>query len=113
MIENATNADEIKQLTEMFPVKKINLEFVTNQFSSHVIQSIIEGCLKVLSRECTLDYGQRHFKWSLNYILEISEFITLNFDTVFYDPYGYHIVTTVLEASGGIRIGRQRNRKGI
>lgn len=114
LIENATDAEEIKRLTEKFSIKKYSLEFVNNQFSSHVIQQLLEGNLKVLSRECTLDsYGQRHFKWSLNYILDVAEYVVTNINAIFSDQNGYHVVTTVLEALGGIRIGRIRNKKAL
>lgn len=88
---------------------------MNNQFSSHVIQSIVEASLKVLSRECTLEsFEQRHYKWSLNYILDVAEFLVAHIDQILHDLNGFHVVTTVMEALGGIRVGRlHKNRKAM
>jgi len=115
LIENATTPEEIKKLTEKFSIRKYTLEFVNNQFSSHVIQSIVEASLKVLSRECTLEpYEQKHYKWSLNYILDVAEFLNVHVDSILHDLNGFHVITTVMEALGGIRVGRlHQNRKSM
>ena len=115
LIENATGPEEIKGLTERISIRKYSLEFVNNQFSSHVIQAIVEASLKVLSRECTLEaFEQRHYKWSLNYILDVAEFLIVHIDQILNDLNGFHVASTVMEALAGIRVGRlHKNRKAM
>ena len=69
--------------------------------------------MKVLSRECTLNesYEQRHYKWSLSYILEVAEYLIAHIDLIIHDLNGFHVLTTTMEALAGIRVGRHRNRK--
>ena len=73
----------------------------------------MEASLKVLSRECTLEpYEQKHYKWSLCYILDVAEFLIVHVDSILHDLNGFHVITTVMEALGGIRVGRlHQNRK--
>jgi len=117
LIENSTGPDEIRKMTEKFAIRFYTVDFVNNQFSSHVVQALVEACLKVLSRECTLlePHEQRHYKWSLNYILDVAEFVINHVDEILNDINGSYVVTTVMEALAGIRIniGRHRNKKAL
>lgn len=112
LIENSTDPCSIKALTDNFDLKSIDSNNFNNQFLSYVLQSLIEACLKILSKESTLDpSSQKHTKWTINYICCLGEFVIDNMDLLLMDPNGTNVMITAMEALGGIRVGRHWSRK--
>ncbi|RWS29127.1 nucleolar protein 9-like protein [Leptotrombidium deliense] len=112
LIENATDASTIKTLADRFKPIELSMEFVTNQYASHVLQALIEASLKVLSKETAASpSNQRHSKWAAMFICNIGEFVITNMDPLLNDVNGSHVMTTIMEAMGGIRVGRHWSRK--
>ncbi|RWS16948.1 nucleolar protein 9-like protein [Dinothrombium tinctorium] len=112
LIENASDASTIKQLTERLKMSDISVDFMTNQYASHVMQALIEASLKILSRESTTSpSNHKHSKWANAYICSIGEFVIANMDKLLSDVNGSHVMITIMEAMGGIRVGRHWSRK--
>ena len=87
-----------------------------NQSSSSVIQALIEATLKILSKESSSQAAvnpntHRHIKWSSHWLHDIGKLVVQNMNTLMEDSNGSHVMTTILEALGGIRVGRQWSRK--
>lgn len=115
LIENATEPASIKHLTDRFNIQAAQgVEFVNNQYASHVLQALIESCLKILSKESTAASGsskKSHSKWATQYIADVGKFVISNMNKLLNDVNGSHVMITIMEALGGIRVGRHWSRK--
>ncbi|XP_015790581.1 nucleolar protein 9-like isoform X1 [Tetranychus urticae] len=118
VIENSTNLVVIKSLALAFYPKGLDTEILSNQHTSRVIQLLLEASLKILSNEYTFgghrpETPTRHGKWTEQFICAFSQFVIINMDTILSDGNGTHVMVTVIEALGGVRIGRHWSRKTI
>lgn len=118
LIENTGNAELIRKLAERVCVETITLDYLMNQSSSCVLQALIEATLKILSKESSspptaanASNSQRQIKWTTHWLHDIGKLCAQNLNQLMEDSNGSHVMTTILEALGGIRIGRQWSRK--
>ncbi|XP_054164487.1 nucleolar protein 9-like [Oppia nitens] len=113
LIENTGNAELIRKLAERICVSTISLDFLMNQSSSCVLQALIEATLKILSKESQQTAGgsERHIKWTTQWLHDIGKLTIQHFNQLLEDTNGSHVMTTTLEALGGIRVGRHWSRK--
>ncbi len=112
LIENTGNTDLIRKLAERISVSTISLDYMMNQSSSCVLQALIEATLKILSKESTANSTQqKHSKWATHWLHDIGKFTVANMNELLNDTNGSHVMITILEAMGGIRVGRHWSRK--
>ncbi|XP_053202321.1 uncharacterized protein LOC128387170 [Panonychus citri] len=118
VIENTTDCAIIKSLALAFYPKGLDPNCLTNQHTSRVVQLLLEAALKILSNEFTFNGHKaeeptRHGKWTEQFIAGYSQFILIHMDKMLADGNGTHVMITVIEALGGVRIGRHWSRKTI
>ena len=85
-----------------------------NQSSSCVLQALIEATLKILSKESSQQPNgntERNIKWSTHWLQDIGKMTVQHMNQLLEDTNGSHVMITVLEAMGGIRVGRHWSRK--
>lgn len=92
LIENATEPASIKHLIDRFNVQEVGIEFANSQYASHVLQALVESCLKILSKETC--------KWATQYITDVGKMVVTNMDQLLNDVNGSHVMITIMEALG-------------
>lgn len=125
VIETISEPSALRRYVYCMRPEVVGLEFLKNQHASHVFQALLEASLKVLSHHLApenqakkskrssrnQDLGASAYHWSLDFIENAAEFVVGNLWDLVDDQNGSYVVITVLEATGGIRVGRHWSRK--
>lgn len=106
----------IRELAKIFNPSHITVEDLGDQQVARVTQMMLEATLRILANDCQTsdchhDPSLVPDKWTLDYMAEFGHFMLRNLEILLRDGSGVHVMVTVIEVLGGVRVGRHWSRK--
>lgn len=100
----------IKRMAESLSVDRFTVDFLLEENSGTVIESLIECLMRHLAEEQHKPDSDR-FKWICKYFDSMFKFVAENLQEFLTDHQGNHLLLKIIEAMGGMKIGRHWSRQ--
>lgn len=111
IIDHCKSLKTVKSISESINPEKMTADFLKDEYCSSVLETLLEVLVKELSKETNTE--TTNSKWIIKYIESLAKLFLDNFKSLLDDKTGTRILIVIIEAVGGIQIGRHWTRKNM
>lgn len=112
-IETTRDNGTIRKLTEGFAPDRLTTERLKDEGVSSVLEALIEALIRVLMEEQEKEFDTSTARWSIKYLDGLAKAVEDDIVELLNDINGCRMVIVVMEAIGGICIGRHWSRQNM
>lgn len=113
-VENVQDAAVHRKLAEGLAVEKLSVETLLDEQVAAVLESLVEVIIRLLMAEEEKDYDSSTARWCIKYLDALAKLVEGHLVELLGETVnGVRLVIVVMEAIGGIRIGRHWSRQNM
>lgn len=113
LVESVRDNAILRKVTEGFAPDRLSADRLKDESISSVLETLIESLIRVLIEEEEKEFDTSTARWCIKYLDGLAKIVEDGIVELLSDISGCRMVIVVMEAIGGIRIGRHWSRQNM